>query len=1131
MTESQNQANELSKENIENIFGLAPMQRGMLVQYAKNPDTTAYVEQFDFQLAGPVDKARFEQALNLVVQKYAVLRTIFSYRKTDEPRQIILKQRAVSLETVDFSSANSSGADSSGTSSSNGSSNTSSNVSAGAHSHADIEQAIDAWKAQEKAKGFDLSQDLLLRTALLTQSDHQHRLVVTFHHIILDGWCLGLVFGDLFAFYEALADTPAETLANNPNIALQETHQYASFIQWLGQQNDALGNAYWKQTLADYEAAVGIPWFDCTTTDTPDEADTQTHIFTLDAALTAGIDAIAKQQQITFNSVFQAAWGVLLQKYNNTHDAVFGAVVSGRPAGLAGVADMVGLFINTQPLRVKARAEDAFVSVAKSVHQQLMNASQYEFMALHDVQKQTPLGNDLINHVVAFENYPVAERMKDIASSDDPNVLSVTDVQVYEQTNYDFNLIVNPGVASESGTVTKINFTYNAARFDKSQMQQLQRGLETLLNAIANAPESLISQLSICSESEKSTVLTQFNNTQVDYPASHTVPELFEQTVAQFGDRIALTGDKQKYTYNELRQHVINMAFRLSMQGVKPGDKVSILLPRCPDVIIAILAVQYAGATWLPLDIKAPAERLAFIIENAESQFMISHGDYASAIPGAMGRLLVESMADASDSPDAGFPKALTPQSPAYIMYTSGSTGQPKGCAITQQNIVRLVKNTNFATFDENQVILSTGAPVFDATTFEYWGALLNGGKLCMYDDSLILDASRLKMLFAMEQVSTLWLTAALFNQLVDTDISLFANIKQLLVGGDVVSLVHTRKVLEANPNIHLVNGYGPTENTTFSATYPITEPSEFRFPIGKPINNSTCYVLDEQLNLLPPGAFGELCVGGDGVAQGYLKRPDLNEQVFLENPFEPGKRLYRTGDIVRWLPDGNIDLQGRKDFQHKIRGFRIELGEIEWSINRIEGVTESIVMVKDDPSAGKQLHAWFVSESPTIDEKKVRQKLLQQLPSYMVPGHMMRLDKFPLNTSGKVDRNELRNMQALKLSNDTVVAPRNDVERSIADVCQQVLGLDQISVFDNFFEIGADSLNLITINNRLKKALNKDIPVTVMFEHTSVARLAQYLNPDEAAQKQQQEEEAASMSNARKNLMKSRKLQRVMED
>lgn len=1120
MTVSQNQANELSKENIENIFGLAPMQRGMLVQYAKAQETTAYIEQFDFQLTGPVDQSRFEQALNLVVQKYAVLRTIFSYRKTDEPRQIILKKRALTLETVDFSNQD------------------------------DNEPAIQAWKAQEKAKGFDLSQDLLLRTALLVQNsdagNEQHRLVVTFHHIILDGWCLGLVFGDLFSFYDALATQSPEALANDATVQLQEPHQYANFIQWLGEQDTQKGNDYWQQVLEDYEAEVGVPWFDCAMSDTPDSAITTTHLFELNTELTAQIDAIAKQHHITFNSVFQAAWGVLLQKYNNTQDAVFGAVVSGRPAGLAGVADMVGLFINTQPLRVKTEADTRFSDLAKTVHQQLMQSSQFEYMALHDVQKQTALGNDLLNHVVAFENYPIADRMKDIGKDEtQANALRITDVQVYEQTNYDFNLIVNPGVASASGTVTKVNFTYNAARFSESQMQQLQRGLETLLSAIVAAPQSPVSLLSICSDTEKSTVLNQFNNTQVDYPAEKTVPELFELAVAQFGDRIALTGGgdiqasadaaqantKETYTYRELRQQAINVAYRLSAQGVKSGDTVAILLPRCPDVIIAILGIQYAGATWLPLDIKAPKERIEFILDNADCQLAISHQDYVGALPATTGRILVESLASAEDAPDMGFPKALTPHSPAYIMYTSGSTGQPKGCAITQQNIVRLVKNTNFATFDEHQVILSTGAPVFDATTFEYWGALLNGGKLCMYDDSLILDASRLKALFDAESVSTIWLTAALFNQLVDTDITLFNGIKQLLVGGDVVSLVHTRKVLEAHPGIHIVNGYGPTENTTFSATYPITAPSEYRFPIGKPINNSTCYVLDDNLNLLPPGAFGELCVGGDGVAQGYLKRPELNEKAFVSNPFEDGKRLYRTGDIVRWLPDGNIDLQGRKDFQHKIRGFRIELGEIEWSINRIEGVTESIVMVKEDTNAGKQLHAWFVSESPTIDEKKVRQKLLQQLPSYMVPGHMMRLDKFPLNTNGKVDRNQLREMQAIKLSNDTLVAPRNEAERAIAEVCQQVLGLDQISVFDNFFEVGADSLNLITINNRLKKALNQDIPVTVMFEHTSVARLAQYLNPDEAAEKKQQEEEAASMSNARKNLMKSRKLQRAMED
>jgi len=1118
MTTSQQQINELSKENIENIFGLAPMQRGMLVHYAKDPDTTAYVEQFDFSLSGPADETRFEQALNLVIEKYAVLRTIFSYRKTDEPRQVILKQRYAALEVQDFSA--------------------SANVS-------EIESEVEAWKNREKARGFDLSQDLLLRTALITTGENQHRLIVTFHHIILDGWCLGLVFGDLFAFYEALGEHTADALRAgseltsnlSPELTLREPHQYASFIKWLSEQDEAKGHEYWQTTLADYEAEVGIPWFDCTVSDTPDAPDTQNHIFTLDETVSSAIDAIAKQHEITFNSVFQAAWGVLLQKYNDTRDAVFGAVVSGRPAALPGVENMVGLFINTQPVRVTSQADDSFISVAKAVNQQLIQSNQYDFMALQDVQKQSSLGNKLLNHVLAFENYPVAERMKNIASSDDPNVLSVNDVQVYEQTNYDFNVIVNPGAC------TKINFIYNAARFSASQMAALQRSFETLLATVINEPNVTVSSVSICSDTEKNTVFQRFNNTQVPYPDDKTILDLFEETVAQYPDSVALIGEKQagenqRYTYAELRQHARNMAQTLIAKQVKPGDLVAILLPRSTNTIIALLAVQYAGATWLPLDIKAPADRVAYTLENAECLTAITLGEFAKTMPEQICCVLAEEQIQEQaqapaplQEPAQPFPASLTPHSPAYVMYTSGSTGKPKGCTVTHQNIVRLVRNTNYCTLDDKQVIMATCSPVFDVSTFEYWGALLNGGKLCMYDDNVILNADQMKAIMQAEQVNTMWLTSALFNQLVDTDLTLFAHLEQLLVGGDVVSLVHTRKVLEAYPSVKIINGYGPTENTTFSSTYHIAEPSDFRLPIGKPINNSTCYVLDDQLNMLPPGAFGELCVGGDGVALGYVKRPDLNEKMFLANPFEPGKRLYRTGDIVRWLPDGNLDLQGRKDFQHKIRGFRIELGEIEWNLTRIDGVSEAIVMVKEDDNAAKQLHAWFVSDSPDTDEKKVRQKLLQQLPGYMVPGFMMRLEKFPLSASGKVDRHTLRDMQAKKMSNDNIVAPRNDAERDIAAIFQQVLGLDQISVFDNFFDVGADSINLITINNRLNKALNQNISTTVMFEHTSIAQLAQYLNPDEERQKQQQQDEAASLSNARNKLMKSRRLQREMDE
>lgn len=1087
----------LSKENIENIFALSPMQQGMLVHYARQPDTTAYIEQFDFVLTGAVDITRLQQAFQLVINKYASLRTVFSFRKTDEPRQIVLKERQATLETKSL-------------------------LTVAADQQA---AAIDAFKAEDKARGFDLSQDNLLRATLLSKNNTQHNLIVTFHHIVLDGWCLGIVFGDLFAFYETLKSHNEESWPQEAP-ALQETTPFSEYISWLQVQDNTAANDYWKTYLADYEAEVGIPYFDMAA---HSSAVTPSHFnFSLDNDLTAQLTALAKANQITFNSIFQAAWGLLLQKFNNTSDAVFGGVVSGRPPEINGIAQMVGMFINTLPVRVKTQDKDTFLSLAQRVHQQIFQSSKYEYSPLFEVQKQSDLNNKLMNHVIAFENYPIAQQMRDMQSGD--GELSIDDVICFEQTNYDFDIIVNPG------DNTVITFNYNSAKFREETMALLSRSLMTLLKEVANTPEQAVTQLSICAEPELNTILNVFNDTQVDYPRDKTVSELFDSTVSAFADNIALSGDNNgtetSYTYQELHRRVLQTARMLQAQHVKAGDSVAIVLPRCPDVLISILGIWYVGAVYVPLDIKLPNDRIAFMIDNAEATVALTHGEYLHLLPNNITPLQMENQPyaefSAQSSPD--LPVALDVHAPAYSIYTSGSTGQPKGCLVSHQNIVRLVKNSDFVTMDDKLNVFATCATVFDVSTFEYWAPLLNGGQLSMYGDDVLLNTDLLKSKITASNANTAWITSALFNQLVDTDLTLFETFQQLVVGGDVVSVVHSKKLLDAYPNTRLVNGYGPTENTTFSSTHEISEPPTRRIPIGKPIKNSTCYVLDDNLQQLPPGAYGELCCGGDGVALGYVKRPELNAKSFLDNPFEPGKRLYRTGDIVRWLPDGTIDLQGRKDFQHKIRGFRIELGEIQWAMTSEEGVSEAIVKVIDAPT-GKQLHAWFVSDSEAKDEKAVRQALLQKLPNYMVPSHMLRMAKFPLNLSGKVDRNQLPTITVSQVSTGPAIKPRNDNEKLIADILQDVLSLETISVYDNFFDVGADSLNLMTVTNRLKKALDKDIPITALFEHTTIAKLAEYLNPDEEAIKQKQAQEQKTMQSAKQKMKKNRRLMRATDD
>lgn len=1076
----------LSRENIADVYGLSPMQMGMLLHQIRHDNTTAYIEQFDFVLEGKVDALALQQAFNKIIEKYSALRSVFSYGKTDTPKQIVLKIREPILDIICIDK----------------------------HSESEIQNDIDTFKYEDKKKGFNLSKDLLVRMTLIQRNDRRSNVIFTFHHVVLDGWCLGLVFKDLFTFYENTLK--GELDDGNAPESLTERYPYAHFIQWLDRQDAGKAEAWWRVNLDGYSTAIGLPWFDKPAEESTPEP--RVYSFSLDKVTSSELEKIAKDNQLTFNALFQTAWGVLLQKFNNTDDVVFGTVCSGRPPQLEGVEDMVGLFINTLPLRVKSEAGNTFIELAANVGEHIFSSTEFDYLPLYEIQQLSELKSRLVNHVVAFENYPIADQMR--AMSAHAETISIEDVIVEEQTNYDFNVIVNPN------EIVKITFSYNGNKFTNEVMELVHRSFVSLLDTIVKDPNVLVSSLPICSSKDKELILSSFNDTTTHYPRNSSVPALFYETVSLYPDRIALSWEHGQLTYKDLKEKADHVAAQLQQQGLKKGDIVGIYLPRSPEVIVAILACLTSGAGYVPLDTDIPMTRTEFIINDVNASFVIKNFEDSEDFPKHIKALDIAELISAKPANVDLSPITIESDSTAYVMYTSGSTGQAKGCTISHRNIVRLVRHSQFADFVD-QVILSTSSPVFDASTFEYWGALLNGGRLCLYDNTLLLDAEKLKNLIVSEKISTMWLTAALFNQLVEADISLFSPLKQLLIGGEVLSINSTNKLLKEHPHITLINGYGPTENTTFSTSFVLTKPSNYRIPIGKPISNSTCLILDNNDQILPQGAYGELCVGGDGVSKGYINRAELNEASFLPNIYGEG-RLYRTGDIARWLPDGNIDLLGRKDFQHKIRGYRIELGEIEAALNSLPEVCDCVVQVIEKTSA-KQIHAWYVLDAEASKDVNVRVSLLQILPRYMIPDHFMCLDRLPLNANGKVNRKALPDIASTSKRED-IALPTNEQQALLAKICQEVLDLEEMSIYDNFFELGANSINLITINNRLKKALDREVPIAAMFEHTSVYKLSKYLNPDESVLEQQKKNEQEELGNARSNLMKTKKLKRMAE-
>ncbi len=650
----------LRKEDVQDIYGLAPMQEGMLIQHARAASSDAYVEQFDFVLEGEIDCAALKASLDALVSKYDVLRTIFSFRKTDLPRQIVLKSRAPQLDCADYSGSEPRAA----------------------------AAAVEDFKLQDRRRGFDLSSDMLLRVAVLKVAPPRQHMILTFHHIILDGWCLGTLFRDLFSYYERIVAQPGL------HIEERESHPYAEYVRWVQAQDREAAQAYWNAYLQGYQAEAGPPI--SMFRRRRDAARRARVLARRDPEPGAGRSR--QKRCLTVNSLFQAAWGVLLQKYQNTDDVVYGGVVSGRPPELPGIEDMVGLFINTQPVRVACKGNESFAAVAARIQQAAFQSAAYEYQPLFAIQSASPLNHRLLNHIVAFENYPVSEQMKQLGALG--NGLRVVDVKVFEQTNYDFNVIVNPGAD------IRVNFTYNRARYDDQIVAGLERSLRELLAQVAAAPDSAVRSLRICSPADMRRILDDFNATATPYPAGSSLPELFTQAVSRCPDAVALRYYGQTYSYAQVHETACTIATALLARGIRPGAAVGLMTPRCPEMIFGILGILYCAAAYIPIDPGTSAERIRFMLEDGDASLLCTVGPLRAGIPGDIATCFLDEIGETHGLRPAALPLAADPQAPAYVMYTSGSTGQPKGCAVSHRNIVRLVHNTDYVAFGPEHRIL-----------------------------------------------------------------------------------------------------------------------------------------------------------------------------------------------------------------------------------------------------------------------------------------------------------------------------------------------------------------------------------------------------------------------------------------
>ncbi|MFB6456953.1 amino acid adenylation domain-containing protein [Chitinophaga sp. Hz27] len=1017
----------LLKANVEEIFELNMLQQGMLHHYLTAPDSNVYAVLLSLRIEGELNVAVLEKALKLVQANNEVLRTVFRWEGLEKPLQVVLK--AIPLP-VSY--------------------------------HTAAPTAITSILEEARTSNFDLT-ELAVRVSLIEYANSTYLLNIAHHHILYDGWSTGVFLKELFGSYYQLLAGQQPVFAPKPTLKAiwqargKNSSESADF--WINYLNGYTNTPYFfsSKPLQHAPAAFGK----------------EAAVMPLKP-----IDTFAREHQVSKAALLYAAYGLLLQQYSASADVIFGTPFSGRESAMNGIDQVMGNFVNTIPMRLTTREGQSLLQLVQSVNEQLSDISLHAATPYAEIRQLLHLkpADKLFDSIMAVENYPLDE-----ALMQNVNGLQVSLNAVFEQT--DIPLVVTFLIRKE----ITVELVYNQAVIGEDYAQLFARHLVQIIHIICANSERKVEELSLLDEASQQLIIHTFNDTRTEYPSDKSVHALFSAQALLTPEAIALTAGDRNLSYHELEIQSGCLTACLQQYQIAAGEPVAILADRSIEAIIAMLGILKAGAVFLPLDPTFPAERIHAMLAAAKVRLVLTQAAHGHLLQPDIQQINIATAAATTNAPN---PVAVAATDPAYIMYTSGSTGQPKGVVVTHRNIIRLVKGNHFIPLDNTARILQTGAPAFDAITFEIWGALLNGGHLFIIPREAILDNNLLGQAMSTYSINRMWLTSALLNQHIQSDVSIFAPLKFLVAGGDALKAQYINQLRQAHPALQVVNGYGPTENTTFSATYSIPTSSNLEnIPIGKPISNSTAYVCGTTGNLQPIGVPGELYVGGDGVAAGYLHDPELTAIKFVNNPLLPGDRLYRTGDLCRWLPDGNLMFLGRIDTQVKIRGNRVELGEIEHVLQQFAGIQETVVAVNGEGDE-KYIVAYYVAPA-AINADELQAFLAEKLPEYMQPAAYVYMSRLPLNTNGKVDRKALPAAQLI--ANGEYVAPADTIQEKIQEIWAELLkkASTTISIAESFFDLGGHSLNATTLTHRLFKVFGVKITIKDIFLYPTIAGLS----------------------------------------